>query len=81
LSLLQEVKQTELHNEHHLTEMMQRHAAEKRRLPKVLKNETKTRTQIFKKSLRLNIATLTPEQELEKIQEVSSLFKTIARSY
>jgi Polo kinase kinase len=69
---LQEVKQTELLNEQQLTEMMQRHVAEKRRLPKVLKNETKTRTQQFKKSLRLTITTMTPEQELEKIQEVST---------
>jgi Polo kinase kinase len=55
---------------------------EKRRLPKIWKNETKTRNQMFKKSLRINTASLTAEQELEKILEVCiPVFSGLALAY
>ena len=76
-NVFQEVKQIETMNEQQLSEMQQRHAAERRRLPKILKTETKTRTQMFKKSLRINVSAMTPEQELEKIQEVSDQYSEI----
>jgi len=81
MNAFQEVKQMETTNEQQLNEMLQRHAAEKRRLPKILKTETKTRTQIFKKSLRLNVNSMTPEQELEKLQEVCVETVPSAASY
>ena len=65
------MKQTETLNEQQWNEMLSRHAAERRRLPKDLKTETKTRTLMFKKSIRMsNSENMTLEQELEKIQEV-----------
>ena len=48
-------------------EMLQRHALEKRRLPKVQKNEQKTRHQLFKQSLRIS-GINSPEDEREKIR-------------
>jgi hypothetical protein len=36
-------------------EMQSRHVQEKRRLPRILKNEAKTRAQMFKQSLRLSV--------------------------
>lgn len=50
-------------------EMLNRHNMEKRRLPKILKNEAKTRAQMFKQSLRLsNIGT--PDDDKTKIKTV-----------
>ena len=53
-------------------EMMQRHMLEKKRLPKILKNEMKTRQMMFKQSLRISGIT-TVEQEREKIKQVISV--------
>ena len=51
-------------------EMKERHSLEKRRLPKILKSEAKTRAQMFKQSLRLSTIG-TPEEDKVKIKQVS----------
>merc|ERR1711923_592403 len=50
-------------------EMLSRHNNEKRRLPKILKNEGKTRAQMFKQSLRLSVIG-SPEDDKMKIKQV-----------
>ncbi|XP_005089065.1 STE20-like serine/threonine-protein kinase [Aplysia californica] len=49
-------------------EMASRHSNEKRRLPKILKNEAKTRAQMFKQSLRLSTVG-SPEDDKVKIKQ------------
>lgn len=51
-------------------EMLNRHTLERRRLPKILKSEAKTRALMFKQSLRLSIIG-TPEDDKTKIKLVS----------
>ena len=50
-------------------EMQNRHNMEKRRLPKILKSEAKTRAMMFKQSLRLSTIG-TPEDDKFKIKQV-----------
>ena len=51
-------------------EMLRRHAIEKKRLPKIQKNEMKARAAMFKQSLRISqIVNL--DEEKEKIKHVS----------
>ena len=62
-------------------ELIKKHALEKKRLSKILKDEMKTRCMMFKESLRISPEPLTPEQEREKIREVHrdvSLFLSIS---
>ena len=54
-------------------EMKRKHAIEKKRLPKILKDEMKTRSLMFKESLRISQGSLSSEQEREKMREVSQL--------
>lgn len=49
-------------------EMLNKHALEKRRLPKILKSEAKTRANMFKQSLRLSTIG-TPEDDKFKIKQ------------
>lgn len=49
-------------------EMQRRHVLEKRRLPKILKNEAKTRAQMFKQSLRLSVVG-SPEDDRAKMKQ------------
>jgi len=66
---VQEASQLQQMNDREKAELEQKQLAEKRSTPKSLKAESKTRTAMFKKSLRISSA-LTPEQELEKIKQV-----------
>ena len=50
-------------------EMQARHTLEKKRLPKILKNEAKTRAAMFKQSLRLSTIG-TPDDDRSKIKQV-----------
>ena len=50
-------------------EMQRRHILEKKRLPKILKQEAKTRSLMFKQSLRLSIVG-NPEDERGKLKQV-----------
>ncbi len=54
-------------------EMLQRHLLEKKRLPKIQKAEMKTRSQMFKQSLRISVV-MSPEQERDKIRQVGLLW-------
>lgn len=49
-------------------EMQKRHVLEKRRLPRILKNEAKTRAQMFKQSLRLSVVG-SPEDDRAKMKQ------------
>jgi hypothetical protein len=49
---------------------------EKRRLPRILKNEAKTRAQMFKQSLRLSVVG-SPEDDRSKMKQVCSLLGNI----
>ena len=51
-------------------EMQRRHVLEKKRLPKILKQEAKTRSLMFKQSLRLSIVG-NQEDERAKLKQVS----------
>lgn len=53
-------------------EMQRRHVLEKRRLPKILKNEAKTRAQMFKQSLRLSVVG-SPEDDRAKMKQVANV--------
>lgn len=51
-------------------ELSQCHLVENKRLPKIMKNEGKTRALMFKQSLRISIVGLTADQEKERIKQV-----------
>ncbi|CAL1525982.1 unnamed protein product [Lymnaea stagnalis] len=63
-----EMENLKRYNQTKEDEMMNRHALERRRLPKILKNEAKTRAQMFKQSLRLSTIG-TPEDDKTKIKQ------------
>lgn len=65
----QENEQMKRYNSKKEEEMLTRHTLEKRRLPKILKAEAKTRAQMFKQSLRLSTIG-TPEDDKIKIKQV-----------
>ena len=67
--VLQELDQMKHYNTKKEEEMQTRHALEKRRLPKILKAEAKTRAQMFKQSLRLSTIG-TPDDDKVKIKQV-----------
>lgn len=63
-----EMENLKRYNQTKEDELMTRHALERRRLPKILKNEAKTRAQMFKQSLRLSTIG-TPEDDKTKIKQ------------
>lgn len=63
-----EVEQMKRSNSGKEEEMQRRHVLEKRRLPKILKNEAKTRAQMFKQSLRLSVVG-SPEDDRAKMKQ------------
>ena len=54
-------------------EMQRRHMLEKKRLPKILKQEAKTRSLMFKQSLRLSIVG-NQEDERAKLKQVNKIY-------
>lgn len=62
---IEQMKRSNLAKE---SEMQSRHALEKKRLPKILKQESKTRSLMFKQSLRLSIAG-SPDDERSKLKQ------------
>ena len=66
---MQEMEQMKHYNSKKEEEMQTRHSLEKRRLPKILKAEAKTRAQMFKQSLRLSTIG-TPDDDKVKIKQV-----------
>ncbi|KAL8624111.1 hypothetical protein ACOMHN_036114 [Nucella lapillus] len=63
-----ELEQMKRYNSIKEEEMQTRHTAEKRRLPKILKAEAKTRALMFKQSLRLSTID-TPEDDKTRIKQ------------
>ncbi|KAL4231906.1 hypothetical protein ACF0H5_009482 [Mactra antiquata] len=63
-----EIEQMKRSNQAKEEEMQHRHVLEKRRLPKILKQEAKTRSLMFKQSLRLSIAG-NPDDEKSKLKQ------------
>ena len=66
---MQEMDQMKRYNSTKEEEMQARHTLEKRRLPKILKAEAKTRALMFKQSLRLSTFG-TPDDDKVKIKQV-----------
>ncbi|TMS23703.1 Serine/threonine-protein kinase 10 [Larimichthys crocea] len=64
-----EMEQMQRYNQRLIEEMKNKQTQERARLPKIQRSEAKTRMAMFKKSLRITAATITPEQEREKIKQ------------
>ncbi|XP_076460316.1 serine/threonine-protein kinase 10-like isoform X7 [Babylonia areolata] len=63
-----EMEQMKRHNTQKEEDMQAKHTVEKRRMPKILKAEAKTRAQMFKQSLRLSTVG-SPEDDKMKIKQ------------
>lgn len=59
------------YNQRLIEEMKNKQTQERARLPKIQRSEAKTRMAMFKKSLRITGAFITPEQEREKVKQVT----------
>ena len=68
---VQEVQQIKRINTQKEEELLQNHALEKKRLPKILKSDTKTRALMFRESLRISAVGVSVETERERIKQVS----------
>ncbi|XP_061685435.1 STE20-like kinase b isoform X2 [Syngnathoides biaculeatus] len=64
-----EMEQMQRYNQRLIEEMKNKQTQERARLPKIQRSEAKTRMAMFKKSLRITGAAVTPEQEREKIKQ------------
>uniref|UniRef100_A0A7N8WPH0 non-specific serine/threonine protein kinase n=1 Tax=Mastacembelus armatus TaxID=205130 RepID=A0A7N8WPH0_9TELE len=67
-----EMEQMQRYNQRLIEEMKNKQTQEKARLPKIQRSEAKTRMAMFKKSLRITGAAITPEQEREKIKQFAA---------
>ncbi|MEQ2192351.1 hypothetical protein XENOCAPTIV_010437, partial [Xenoophorus captivus] len=65
----QEMEQMQRYNQRLIEELKNKQTQERARLPKIQRSEAKTRMAMFKKSLRITGAAITPEQEREKIKQ------------
>lgn len=65
------MEQMQRYNQRLIEEMKNKQTQEKARLPKIQRSEAKTRMAMFKKSLRITGAIISPEQEREKVKQVS----------
>lgn len=70
LTWKQEMEQVQRINASKEDELLQCHLLENKRLPKIMKNEGKTRALMFKQSLRISVMGITAEQEKERIKQV-----------
>lgn len=66
---LQEQEQMQCYNQRMIELLKNRQQQEKSRLPKIQRNEAKTRMAMFKKSLRIN-STGSSSEDREKIKQV-----------
>lgn len=66
------MEQMQRYNQRLIEEMKNKQTQERARLPKIQRSEAKTRMAMFKKSLRITAASITPEQEREKVKLVRS---------
>lgn len=70
------------YNQRLIEEMKNKQTQERVRLPKIQRSEAKTRMAMFKKSLRITAtASVTPEQERERIKQVQGLNKAVYLIY
>ncbi|XP_028272889.1 serine/threonine-protein kinase 10-like [Parambassis ranga] len=67
-----EMEQMQRYNQRLIEEMKNKQTQERARLPKIQRSEAKTRMAMFKKSLRITAATITPEQEREKVKQFAA---------
>ncbi|KAF3687136.1 Serine/threonine-protein kinase 10 [Channa argus] len=67
-----EMEQMQRYNQRLIEEMKNKQTQERARLPKIQRSEAKTRMAMFKKSLRITGAALTPEQEREKVKQFAA---------
>ncbi|XP_058497627.1 STE20-like kinase b [Solea solea] len=71
-----EMEQMQRYNQRLIEEMKNKQTQERARLPKIQRSEAKTRMAMFKKSLRITIAAITPEQEREKVKQFAAQEET-----
>ncbi|TDH16393.1 hypothetical protein EPR50_G00019500 [Perca flavescens] len=67
-----EMEQMQRYNQRLIEEMKNKQTQERTRLPKIQRSEAKTRMAMFKKSLRITAAVITPEQEREKVKQFAA---------
>uniref|UniRef100_A0A8C6SZC0 non-specific serine/threonine protein kinase n=1 Tax=Neogobius melanostomus TaxID=47308 RepID=A0A8C6SZC0_9GOBI len=67
-----EMEQMQRYNQRLIEEMKNKQTQERTRLPKIQRSEAKTRMAMFKKSLRITAATITPEQERERVKQFAA---------
>lgn len=71
VSPVQEMEQMQRYNQRLIEELKNKQTQEKTRLPKIQRSDAKTRMAMFKKSLRITGAVISPEQEREKVKQVT----------
>ncbi|KAM4595170.1 STE20-like kinase b [Fundulus diaphanus] len=67
-----EMEQMQRYNQRLIEELKNKQTQERGRLPKIQRSEAKTRMAMFKKSLRITAAAITPEQEREKVKQFAA---------
>ncbi|KAM9857230.1 STE20-like serine/threonine-protein kinase [Aulostomus maculatus] len=67
-----EMEQMQRYNQRLIEEMKNKQTQERGRLPKIQRSEAKTRMAMFKKSLRITGAAITPEQERDKVKQFAA---------
>jgi len=60
-------------------ELVQCHLLERKRLPKILKSDTKTRTMMYRESLRITGGEFSLEEERERMKQVRTYTGVTAR--
>lgn len=72
---VQEMEQLQRYNQRMIEELKYKQTQEKARLPKIQRSDAKTRMAMFKKSLRITGAFVSPEQERERVKQVTAICK------
>ncbi|XP_016531099.1 STE20-like serine/threonine-protein kinase isoform X2 [Poecilia formosa] len=67
-----EMEQMQRYNQRLIEELKSKQTQERARLPKIQRSEAKTRMAMFKKSLRITAALITPEQERDKVKQFAA---------
>ncbi|XP_074544901.1 STE20-like serine/threonine-protein kinase [Halichoeres trimaculatus] len=67
-----EMEQMQRYNQRLIEELKNKQTQEKARLPKIQRSEAKTRMAMFKKSLRITGATISLEQERERVKQFAA---------
>uniref|UniRef100_A0A3B4AK78 non-specific serine/threonine protein kinase n=1 Tax=Periophthalmus magnuspinnatus TaxID=409849 RepID=A0A3B4AK78_9GOBI len=67
-----EMEQMQRYNQRLIEELKNKQTQERTRLPKIQRSEAKTRMAMFKKSLRITAATITAEQERERVKQFAA---------